>query len=555
MKKLTLAATTAAILAGTTGLLSAEVVLRLVPYHTDAHTENFNPYNYSHPSGFVQDFAYEPLWIYNIMHPDNDYPALATSFDVAEDMMSVTYHLREGVVWSDGEPFTADDLIFTFNYDKAHPDFPIGFDHYTAETDSGSIVSVEKLDDYTVRFNLHKPDALAHLNIGIAFPLPEHIWASVEDPKNFANETIVATGPWTNVEAFSRSSWKLCRNETYRENDTNQIDCLQFPQLSGNEQVMAAMTNGDLDWAGDGMTDPEITYAAKSEYNQYWLPADGNTNLLLNTTKAPFDNLEFRKAFSMAINRQPILDIATFGLTTASRYPIGTGEFYSAWYNEAEMAPYEYLMEFDAERAMATLDAAGIVDQDGDGWRDNPDGSPIDFKISVPAGWTDWVNTVQLVSENLQDIGVNGNMHAMEEGAWFDNFATGDFDVYIMWVETSTTPWWTYYAMFDPKAMVPGQIREQAMHQMRIPEIEASLAAIASTRDVDEQRLEIQKIHIQVAENLPMISLFANPSWYQYSTRNFTGWSNEDNAYVRPMMHPGIHERVKHALSLTPVER
>ncbi len=551
MKKLLL---TAAIAVAGTALSAGEVTMRLIPYHTDAHVKNFNPYNYSHPSGFVQDFAYEPLWIYNILHPENDFPTLATSYDVAEDLMSVTYHLREGVIWSDGETFDADDVVFTFNYDKAHPDFPIGFDHYTPETDTGSIASIEKLDAHTVRFNLQKPDSLAHLNIGIVFPLPEHIWNSVDDPRNFANETIVATGPFTNVKEFSRASWKLCRNETYRENDTNKIDCLQFPQLSGNEQVMAAMTTGELDWAGDGMTDPEITYSPKSEHNQYWLPADGNTNLQLNTTKAPFNNVEFRKAFSMAINRQPILDIATFGLTTATRYPIATGEFYKAWYDEDAMAEYEYLMAYDPEGAKAILDAAGIVDQDGDGWRDNADGTPIDFKISVPAGWTDWVNSVQIVAENLQDIGINGNLHAMEEGAWFDNFTTGDFDVYIMWVETSTTPWWTYYAMFSPQSMVPGQIREQAMHQMRIPAIEESLAAISSTRDPAVQLAEIQKIHIQVAENLPIISLFANPSWYQYSTRRFTGWSNEDNPYIRPMLHPGIHERVKHLLSLTPIE-
>lgn len=544
-------------IAAGTGAAFAEdgdVVLRLMPRHTDAHVENFNPYNYGGPSGYVQDFAYEPLWIYNVFHPDQDFPALATSYDISDDLMSVTYHLREGVKWSDGEDFTADDVVFTFNYSKEHPDFPIGFDHYSAETDSGSITGIEKVDDHTVTFTLNKPDSLAHYNIGIVFPLPEHIWSSVDDPKNFANVDNVATGPWTQITDFSRGSFQMCRNPYYRGNDENPIDCLMFPQLSGNEQVIAAITVGDLDWAGDGMTDPEITYTPKSEYNHYWLPPDGDTNLQLNTTKKPFSDLAFRQAMSMAIDRPTILEISTFGLTTETPYPVGTGKFFEAWFDDEALAPYKYLMEYNPEAAAAKLDEAGYTDQDGDGWRDNPDGSPIDFDMRVPSGWTDWVNTLQTVSENLQDIGVNAKLRTMEEGAWFDGYPTGDYDVYIMWGETHATPWFIYKSMFNPGSMIPGQVREQAMHQMRIPEIETLLEEIAATTDVSEQHAKMTEIHKLVAENLPVLSMFANPSWYQYSTRRFTGWVTPENPYVRPMMHGGVHERVKHALSLKPIE-
>ncbi|MFT6657396.1 ABC transporter substrate-binding protein [Maritalea sp.] len=533
--------------------LAEETLLRMLPRHTDAHVQNFNPYNYGGPSAYVQDFAYEPLWIYNIFHPEKPFPALATSYDVADDLMSVTYHLREGVKWSDGEAFTADDVVFTFNYDKANPEFPIGYDIFDAANDSGNIVSVEALDDLTVRFNLDHADSLAHLTIGTVYPLPEHIWSSVEDPRNYDNKSVVGTGPWTEVTDFSRSSYKLCRNQYFRGDAENKIDCLLYPQLSGNEQVIAALSRGDLDWSGDGMTDPEITFTPKSEYNNYWLPAAGNTNLQLNTTKAPFNNLEFRKAMSQAIDRQTILEISTFGLTTESKYPIGTGEFYAGWYNEEELAPYKYLMEYNPEAAAKRLDDAGFVDADGDGWRDNPDGTAIDFKMSVPSGWTDWVNTLQTVSENLQDIGVNANLHTPEEGSWFDTIPTGDYDVFIMWVESYTTPWRTYKGMFNPRSMVPGQIREPAMHQMRIPAIEEALEVVAATSDEAVQRAKIQEVELLVAQNLPVISLFANPSWYQYSTRRFEGWVSKDNPYVRPMLHQGTPERVIHALSLKPV--
>ncbi len=535
----------------TTGAF-AEVIIKLAPVHADAMVENYNPYNYSGPQAYVQDFAYEPLWIYNVWHPDADFPGLATSFELSEDLKSVTYHLREGEKWSDGEAFSADDVVFTYNYAKEHRDFPIGFDFFDEALGTGIVTGVDKIDDYSVRFNLSRADSLAHLNIGPVMPLPEHIWKDVADPKNFANPTIVGTGPFTTVRDFSRNSFKLCRNPNYRDDATNKIDCIEYPQLSDNLQVIAAITNGDLDWATDGITDPEITYASKSPDNHYWLPADAGVNLQLNTTKAPFNNLEFRKAMSMAIDRQTLVDVATFGLTTPAKFPIGEGMFYKDWIDEAALAPYASLMNYDPAASEAALDAAGFVDADGDGWRDNPDGTPIKFKMSVPAGWDDWVNTLQTVSENLQDVGINADMETPEEGSWFQNIPTGNFDVYIMWTNLSSTPWYTYHSMFNANSMKPGTLNEQAMHQMRIPGIEADLNAISATADLAVQKAKVTSIMTQVAENLPVITLFSNPAWYEYSTRNFTGWPDADNAWARPNNPAGIHERVKVLLSLTP---
>ncbi|WIJ24242.1 ABC transporter substrate-binding protein [Devosia sp. RR2S18] len=532
-----------------------DVVLRLHVLDSDALVENFNPNNPTGPQQIVRDFVYEPLWIDNVWNPDEDYPALATSYEIAEDLMSITYKLREGVTWSDGEEFNADDVVFTFDYAKANQDYPMGIDVYMEETDTGSIVSVEKVDDYTVKFNLHEPDSLARYAIGGIYPLPEHIWADVEDPKNFANPDPVGTGPWTELANFSRSSVDFCRNETSRYNEENAIDCLRFLQLNGNEQIIASMSAGDVDWLGTGLTDPEITFKPQSEFNNYWLPPGGDVNLQINTTKPPFNNLEFRQAMSVAIDRDTIVDISTFGLTTHTRFPVGTGETYSTWFNEEALEPYTWLMRYDPDRAMELLDGAGFVDADGDGWRDNPDGTPIQFDINIPNGWTDWINTGQTISENLQDVGINASVRTMDQGAWNDQARTGDFDSYIMWTNGGPTPYNTYNPMFNPRNMEKGRVDYQAMHQMRLPEVEEALQAFRSTADRDEQMAHMNTIHTAIAENLPIIGLFANPTWYEYSTRNFQGWVTEENPFVRPTVHEGTRERVIHALALKPVSR
>ena len=534
--------------------VQAETLLRLVPSHTDAFTENYNPYDYAGPANYTQDFAYEPLWIYNVWHPDQNVPALATAFEVAPDLLSVTYHLRQGVKWSDGQDFTADDVVFTFDYAKAHVDFPIGFDFYDPATKTGNILRVEKLDDHTVRFVLDHPDAMATDGIGPVMPLPQHIWAKIDDPKNDPANPVVATGPWTEVRDFSRSAFKLCRNPLSRFNADNKIDCLQFPQYSANEQVIAAISVGDLDWAGDGMTDPEITYTPQSPFNKYWLPADANVNLVLNTTRKPFGDLQFRKAVSMAIDRDTLVTISTFGLTTPSAYPIAIGALYNDWIDTKGLEPYKALMAYDPEAAKKLLDAAGYVDKNGDGMRDNPDGTPIAFDISVPAGWTDWINASQSMAENLQAVGINAQLATPEEGSWFEKIPTGDFNAYMMWTDVGATPVTAYNDLFSPRGMVPGQITSQGIHQMRVPAIEAALKQISATTDEAARRQGVYAIEKLVAENLPVITLFSNPSWYQYSTRNFTGWVDKDHPRYRPMLFSGVHERVLHALSLIPVQ-
>nr|WP_316650650.1 ABC transporter substrate-binding protein [uncultured Gellertiella sp.] len=539
-------------LAGTALAAGSPVVLKLAPSHFDAMAENFNPYNLQVNASLVQDFAYLPLWIYNVRDPAHDYPAIATSFDVAPDLKSVTYHLRPDMQWSDGKPLTAHDVVFTFDYAAAHPDFTVGFDRHDAAAGTGNIVNAEALDEHTVRFNLKNPDSLAHFGIGIIMPLPEHIWKDVADPARFENKKPVGSGPWTEVTNYARSSFELCRNTHFYGNKDNRIDCLQFPQYATNEQVIAAITSGDLDWAGDGMTDPDQTYTPLSPDNHFWLPPDADVDLMFNTTRKPFDNLAFRQAVSNAIDRETLVTISTFNLTTRTRYPVGTGDAYKPWLNEAALAPYKGLMDYDPDRAREILDKAGFIDKDGDGWRDTPDGKPVEFGISVPADWTDWANAVQSITENLQDVGIHANVKAVNEGAWFDVFPGGDYDAYIMYTTLDPTPLITYKAMFNPATMVPGHIRELSVHQMRMPAVEDELKKAAATLDHAAQQQAVTNIQKLVAENLPVISLFGNPMWYQYSTRHFDGWVTEKNATMRPNLWVGTHERVIHALQLVP---
>ncbi len=542
----------------TAGLVASSVFastdLTLVPTHTFSYERNFNPFDATVGSGYATDFIYEPLWIFNVWHPENDYPRLAESVELSRDFRSVTYQLRKGVKWSDGKAFTAKDVVFTVEYAKAHPEYPINIDLYNAQKQTGLVTDVVANNDYSVTFFLAQPNALAHQSIGRLYPLPQHIFADIADPLNYPNNNPVGTGPFSEVDAFTTTYFKICRNPFYYDAANLHIDCLRFPHYSGNEQLWAAARRGKIDWMGEGINQPGEQYTDHLDTNKVWLAPGANTNLQFNTTKAPFNDGKFRTALSMAIDRQQLRDVDTFGLTSPTLWPVGTGPLYASWYDEQALQPYKKLMQYDPKATEAALAAAGYVDSDGDGWRDQPNGQPLTFNVSVPSGWTDWYNAVLTIVENFRAVGLDANVEAMDENKWFGRIPTGEFDIYVMWTSPGITPWKVYNDMFSPNNMVKGRVLDQAMHQWQSESIQRWLAEFALTDDVARQHVLMTSIQKTVADNMPVIPLFANPIWYEYSTRRFTGWVTEDNPFVRPQVHNGIPERLIHLLNLRPIK-
>jgi len=528
--------------------------LTVIPTHTFSYERNFNPFDPTVGSGYATDFIYEPLWIFNVWHPENDFPRLAESVELSSDFRSVTYKLRKGVKWSDGKPFTADDVIFTVNYARKHPNYPVNIDLFKPEKNAGLVRDVVKNDNYSVTFKLDQPNALAHQSIGRLYPLPKHIFEKVDDPVNFANINPVGTGPFSEIEAFKTNYFKICRNPNYYQSAELHVDCLRFPHYSGNEELWAAGRRGKIDWMGEGINQPEEQYTKHLPTNKVWLAPGANTNLQLNTTAPPFNDVKLRKALSMAIDRQTLLDVDTFGLTSPTLWPVGTGPLYTSWYDDNALQPYKKYMQYSPEETRRALDAAGYVDANNDGWRDYPNGEPLTFGVAVPSGWTDWYNSVLTIVENFRAVGVDAKVEAMDENKWFARIPTGEFDAYMMWTSPGITPWKVYNDMFSPNNMVKGRVLDQALHQFRSDDIVNWLSEFALTDKVDRQHELMTNIQKTVAENMPVIPLFANPIWYEYSTRKFTGWVTEDNPFVRPQVHNGIPERLMHLLNLRPIE-
>ncbi|MEZ2126530.1 MULTISPECIES: ABC transporter substrate-binding protein [unclassified Sinorhizobium] len=537
------------------GLLAAPVMAQTVltaniePATT--WVRNFNPFNQTSARQSTSDFIYEPLVVFNRFDGNKPNYRLAESFKLADDLKSIEFKLRPNLKWSDGQPLTAADVKFTYDYLKKFP----ALDFVSIWT---FISGVEVVDPQTVRFTLVNPNSLAADQL-VQIPIvPEHVWKDVADPVTFANENPVGSGPLTEIPRFTGQTYDQCRNPNYWDAEHLKIDCLRFPQLADNNQILAATVDGTLDWGVSFIPDIENVYVAKNpEHFHFWYTPSSMVAFLFNletaneSNKKAFNDVKFRRAVSMALDRQGMIDVAGYGYPTLNEDPSGMGELYKSWSDPSVLSDFGKYGKYDVDAAKALLDEAGYVDKDGDGFRDNPDGSKIAFSIIVPNAWTDWIDTVNIAVEGLQAAGLDAKIATPEEAVWTGNLINGNFDMAINSLPAAASPYYPYVRAF--KESDKGKTRFTAQRWFN-PELSKLLVDFTRTADPAKQKEEMNKAQRIVAENLPMMPVFNNPNWYQYNTTRFTGWSTPDNPFVNPSISRTNPARLLHLLALAPAK-
>jgi len=490
------------------------------------YVRNFNPF-VSDNRRPTNNGVYEPSMIYNTVKGELT-PWLATEYAWNDDNTVLTLTYRDDVLWSDGEPFTANDVAFTFNLQKENPGLVGGGQNAWVYLES-----VEATSDTTVDFTFKEVFTIGLYDIIGQNIVPEHVWADVEDAVAFTNDNPVGTGPFTEVTNFQNQIYEVRKNPNYWQEGKPFIEGFRFPAYPGNDQANLATINGENDWAANFIPDIEQTYVAKNpDTNGYWFPPIGATVMLyLNTTKAPFDNVDVRKAISMALNREQIVTVAMYDYTKPAD-PTGLSDAYPN-YKVADPNSLGDWTQLNVEQANAMLDSAGLA-RGADGIRTLPDGTPMVYDINVVSGWSDWVSACNIMAQNLEEVGIQATVKSYDFSAWFDRVQKGEFDLSIGWSSGGATPF-NYYRgqMATTKVKPVGEASDENWHRFGSEEADALLTQFAATSDVAEQKAIAEQLQQLFAENAPAIPLFPGPAWYEYNTTRFTDFPNAENPYAQ----------------------
>jgi peptide/nickel transport system substrate-binding protein len=492
---------------------------------TASFVRNFNPLL---EAGFVRwptrRAMYEPMLIHNPLL-GRYVPWLAEGYAWSEDRKQLRFTLRPGVLWSDGEPFRACDVVFTFQLLRRHPalDGRGLWEHVAAVAAEG---------DDTVVVTLTRPHAPALEPIAQQAIVPEHRWRNVPDPVSFANEKPVATGPFTEVTFFRPQVYEVGRNPHYWQPGKPALSGLRFRAYAANEQAILALLHGELDWAGSFIPAIRRVYRDRDpQHHHYWFPLlDATVFLYANTRRPPLDDVRVRKALSLAIDRERITAIAMHGYTRPAD-ATGLSDAYARYRDPAAVAAGDWV-KHDPARAERLLDEVGLR-RGPDGRRRTRQGRVLGFTLQVPAGFSDWIAGAQIAARGLRAVGVEVALRTSEENAWFEKLQTGDFDLSMAWSDLVTTPYGFYRSLMSTATVKPlGEAAASNWHRFGLAEADVLLSALEETIDPVEERRLVGRLQWLFVENAPAIPLFPGTLWGEFNTKRASGFPDESAPYA-----------------------
>ncbi len=266
-------------------------------------------------------------------------PQLATSWEANEDFTLWTFNLREGVLWHDGEAFTADDVVFSLNLaidPAAATSFP-GFSQLPSE----SIVEVRAIDDLTVEFELNTPTPRLPYSLMLLWILPEHILGEM-DPAGYQNSdwfftNPVGTGPFMHQEFQRDQFWSLVPNPNYW-NGAPRLDQLINRYFADETSALLALEAGEIHFSY-ASGDVAQGFVGNEAYNIFEGPSGVSNYMIFNERDERFQDIRVRQAFLYAIDREAIADAVLQG--TASVIPC-VGAFPSMYPAAEALNAYSY---------------------------------------------------------------------------------------------------------------------------------------------------------------------------------------------------------------------
>ena len=470
--------------------------------------------------------VYEPLYVFNSVKSEF-VPWLAVAHEWRENNRVLRMTTRDGVLWSDGQPFSAHDVAFTFNLIKRHRALDGG-------NVWGFLEDVRAMDDRTVDFRFQRVFIPGLDEVVAARIVPRHVWSEIEDPVAFPNENPVATGPFTEVRVFRNQVYELGRNPNYWQEGLPKVEAIRFPALPGNDRANLALVFDEVDWAGNFVPAIDRVYVDRDPtYHHYWFPLTGSSIFLYaNTRRAPFDDVRVRKALSMAIDRDLLVEVAIYRYSRPCD-ATGLSDAYAAWHSP-EIAASGDWVDYDIARANNLLDEAGFL-RGPDGIRRLADGSPWSYEILTVSGWSDWVRACQVIARGFRDVGIDASVRTYDFSAWFQRVQEGRFDLSLGWSFEGPTPYIFYRWLMSSETVKPeGTPSVGNWHRFGSASADEALAAFEAEPDPGRQKLLGEELQRTFVEEAPAIPLYPNPSWAEYNTRRFEGFPSAENPYADP---------------------
>jgi peptide/nickel transport system substrate-binding protein len=484
--------------------------------------ENFNPLVLTTELHGAQ-LIYEPLEIRSPI--DGSFtPYLATGHTF-KNPTTVVFTIRQGVTWSDGKPFTPQDVVFTYNLLKKYP----------ALDSSGIWTQIKSVsassDSVTVTFKQPNVPYVGVLASQVI--VPQHLWANVADPVKFANTKPVGTGPFT-LDTFAPTQYSLKKNPDYWQADKIAPTEVVMPAQSSNQSTnQLDVTSGKFDWSYNYLPDVKKTYVSKDpQHNIYWFPPGGTIGLFLNLTKPVYQNVDFRRGISLALNRDQIAEKAVNGYTTGASQSGLILPNLAKWLDPNLPSPQGNVAQ-DTSAALKEFQKAGYS-QSGGKLLDSS-GNQVSMSIMMPANYSDWVAAGKEVVNQLSAIGIKVTLDTPQATPYTSATQSGKYDAALGGYGGTGDPYTDFNNALNSAFAAPvGTATGNNFERYKSPAADQALATLAGATDKATQLKETQKLEQIMYNQVPIVLMYYGGSWGLFQTSHFTGWPSDSDPYSLP---------------------
>jgi len=466
----------------------------------------FNPFNLSYISYSLGN-VYEPLMFVNTLQNAKVSPWLATSYAWSNGNKTLTFTIRNGVKFTNGDPLTPADVAYTFNLLKAHKTLDINsvWSVLNSVATSGSNQVVMQFKTVAVPYFYYIADQVAIVD--------QKVWSKVANPVTYADKSPVGTG------AYKVSS---CTPQN-----------INYPSFLTNDTANTYLANGQAQWGSQFIPNIHAFYISKSPNYHYWFPPVANVSLFINLTNPILKNVAVRQAMAYAIDRPKASLIGEYGYEPASNQAGIVTPTFSGWLDAPQAASYGNNYAYNPQKAISILQAAGYK-KGSDGIMAKG-GQKLQFTILNNGGFSDWVAAVSVIQQNLKAVGIQVTPQNLAATTYQTDLYGGKYQLGYGSETGGPSPYyemrqWLYSANSAPIGTAAGSNFERYSNSST----DALINQYATTADAATQHSIVSKLQSIMLKEVPVIPVTESVDWFQYDTGSFSGWPTQGNPYAQP---------------------
>jgi peptide/nickel transport system substrate-binding protein len=494
-------------------------------------TCGFNPFNPS-VSGLSIGFVYEPLVYVNTLQNAKQTPMIAEKAEWNSDKTEITFTIRQGMKWNDGKPLTADDVAFTFNLLKKYKGLDLN-----AVWSSGLKSVAASGNTVTMKFDAPSEPYFYYI-AGQTPIVPQHIWSTgdpAKDPVQFNDPKPVGSGPYT-VADCKPQNIRYQANTNFWQKGKPAVKTVNYPAYTDNSPANLDLATGKAQWGGQYIPNIDRYYVARDKQNhKYWFPPVANVGIFFNLKHPVTSQKAVRQAFAYAIDKQQVSKVGVGGYLPASNQAGIVLPTFKDWYDQTAADKYDYKQ--NPQKVKSLLGQAGYSTA-----------KPLKLTIITVSGYTDWDAELQEIKQQLQPLGIDLTVQDIAGQTYNTRIYKGDFDLAYVSQTGGPAPYYELRQnLYSGNTAPLGQNASTNYTRFSDKKVDGLFNEYPGA-DTARQHEIVNELQQVMLEEVPIVPVLETVSWFQYNTKDFTGWPTEQDPYALPAPYavPDVEQVLLH---------